>query len=78
MTVSGAVTKIDIKNLSIWFGDTQPIKNLSIKIYANEILSIIGPANSGKTSFLRTLNCMNDLEPRQVLAQLVPLLSGRG
>ena len=55
-------TRIDIKNLNIWFGDTQPLKNLSIKIYANEILSIIGPANSGKTTFLRMLNRLNELE----------------
>ncbi|MGB8225456.1 MAG: phosphate ABC transporter ATP-binding protein [Sedimentisphaerales bacterium] len=55
-------TKIDIKNLSIWFGDIPAVKNLSIKIYANEILSVIGPANSGKTTFLRMLNRLNELE----------------
>ncbi|MGA2916158.1 MAG: phosphate ABC transporter ATP-binding protein PstB [Sedimentisphaerales bacterium] len=55
-------TKIDIKNLNIWFGDVQALKNLNIKIYANEILSVIGPANSGKTTFLRMLNRLNELE----------------
>ena len=55
-------TKINIKNLDIWFGDVQALKNLNIKIYANEILSVIGPANSGKTTFLRMLNRLNELE----------------
>jgi phosphate transport system ATP-binding protein len=55
-------TKIEIKNLSIWFGDVQALKTLNIKIYANEILSVIGPANSGKTTFLRMLNRLNELE----------------
>jgi phosphate transport system ATP-binding protein len=34
-----------------------------MKIQANEILSVIGPANSGKTTFLRMLNRLNDLQP---------------
>lgn len=55
-------TKINIKNLSIWFGSMQAIKNLNMEIYANEILSVIGPANSGKTTFLRMLNRLNELE----------------
>mgnify|MGYP001599199237 CR=1 FL=1 len=38
------------------------MKNVSINILKNEILSIIGPSNSGKTTFLRSLNRLNDLE----------------
>ncbi len=55
-------TKINIKDLNIWFGDVQALKNLNIRIYTNEILSVIGPANSGKTTFLRMLNRLNELE----------------
>jgi phosphate transport system ATP-binding protein len=60
------VSKIKIKteNLNIWFGDIQAIKSLNIEIFKNEILTIIGPANSGKTSFLRCLNRLNDLNPQ--------------
>jgi len=54
--------KINIKDLNIWFDSTQALKNLSMEIYANEILSVIGPANSGKTTFLRMLNRLNELE----------------
>lgn len=54
--------KISINNLSAWFGRENILKDISLNIFSNEILSIIGPANSGKTTFLRTLNRLNDLE----------------
>lgn len=55
-------TKIRVKGLNIWFGETVVLKDASLEIYNNEILSIIGPSNSGKTSFLRSINRLNDLE----------------
>jgi len=54
----------DIKNLNIWFDSTQALKDVSMQILPNEILSIIGPSNSGKTTFLRILNRLNDLNVR--------------
>jgi len=54
--------KIKVRNLNVYFGKFQALKNLSMDIHQNEILSIIGPANSGKTSFLRCLNRLNDLD----------------
>ncbi|MEW5768261.1 MAG: phosphate ABC transporter ATP-binding protein PstB [bacterium] len=53
--------KVLTENLNIWYEDRLAIKSLSIEVQANEILGIIGPANSGKTSFLRTLNRLIDL-----------------
>jgi len=53
----------DIKNLNTWFDSTQALKSVSMQVLANEILSIIGPSNSGKTTFLRMLNRLNDLNP---------------
>jgi len=53
----------DIKNLNIWFDSTQALKDISMQVLANEILSIIGPSNSGKTTFLRMLNRLSDLNP---------------
>ena len=53
----------DIKNLNIWFDSTQALKSVSMQVLPNEILSIIGPSNSGKTTFLRMLNRLNDLNP---------------
>lgn len=55
------MVKFDIKNLNIWFRQVRALKNVNMGIYANEILSVIGPANSGKTTFLRTLNRLNEL-----------------
>ncbi len=52
-----------IKNLNIWFGPIQPLKNISFEIMPHEILSIIGPSNSGKTTILRMLNRLNELQP---------------
>lgn len=52
----------EIKALNIWFGSVYALKQVSLDVETNEILSIIGPSNSGKTTFLRMLNRLNDLE----------------
>ncbi|MDD4907628.1 MAG: ATP-binding cassette domain-containing protein, partial [Candidatus Omnitrophica bacterium] len=56
------MVKFNIKDLDIWFGTVQALKGASLYIQTNEILSVIGPANSGKTTFLRMLNRLNELE----------------
>ncbi|HQP09940.1 MAG TPA: phosphate ABC transporter ATP-binding protein [Candidatus Omnitrophota bacterium] len=55
------MVKFDIKDLNIWFGAVHALKRVSMDVRANEILSVIGPSNSGKTTFLRMLNRLNDL-----------------
>ncbi len=46
------------------FFDSQPtLKNINLDIRRNEIFGIIGPAGSGKSTFLRALNRLNDLAP---------------
>jgi phosphate transport system ATP-binding protein len=55
--------KIVVEELNVHYGTTHAIRDLNLSILKNEILGIIGPANSGKTSFLRTLNRLNDLVP---------------
>ncbi len=52
--------KFNVEKLNIWFGAVQALKDVSLQIGANEILSVIGPSNSGKTTFLRMLNRLND------------------
>jgi phosphate transport system ATP-binding protein len=54
--------KIQVQNLTIHFGKIRVLNNLCLNIQPNEILSVIGPSNSGKTSFLRSLNRLNDFE----------------
>jgi phosphate transport system ATP-binding protein len=51
--------KLEVSNLTIRYGDETALENVSLKVYENEIFGIIGPANSGKTSFLRVLNRMD-------------------
>lgn len=55
--------KIQIENLSVFYGPIQSLKAVSLDVKEFEILGVIGPANSGKTSLLRTLNRLNDENP---------------
>ncbi len=52
--------KLEIKNLTVSYNDKAVIHDLNLDIFQNEILAIIGPANSGKSSLLRCLNRMID------------------
>jgi phosphate transport system ATP-binding protein len=54
--------KIEIKNFSAYYGSEEVIKNLNLNIYKNEIFSIIGPARSGKSTLLRILNRLIELQ----------------
>jgi phosphate transport system ATP-binding protein len=49
------------EGLSCWYGSQQVLKDTNLEVRRNEILGVIGPANSGKTTFLRSVNRMNDL-----------------
>ena len=51
--------KISVNNLSIFYGDQPAIENVTLDIRENEIFGIVGPANAGKTSFLKALNRMD-------------------
>jgi phosphate transport system ATP-binding protein len=56
-------TVFDIQNLSVSYGKTPAIKDVSFEIYHNRVTAIIGPSGCGKSTFIRTLNRMNDLVP---------------
>ncbi|MFA5879722.1 MAG: phosphate ABC transporter ATP-binding protein [Candidatus Margulisiibacteriota bacterium] len=55
------MVKISVENLDIWFSQNQVLKKINLQVLSHEILGIIGPANSGKTTFIRMLNRLNDL-----------------
>jgi len=57
------MVEFSIKGLDIWFDSVRALSNVTIEIVAREILSVIGPSNSGKTTFLRMLNRLNELSP---------------
>ncbi|MGM9658210.1 MAG: phosphate ABC transporter ATP-binding protein PstB [Eubacteriales bacterium] len=52
---------ISTKNLCLWYGSMQALKNISIDIPEKSITALIGPSGCGKSTFLKTLNRMNDL-----------------
>ena len=56
-------TKIDVKHLNFYYGQTQALNNVSISIPAHQVTACIGPSGCGKSTFLRTLNRMNDIIP---------------
>jgi phosphate transport system ATP-binding protein len=52
---------IEIKNLSVFYGKFQALKDVSLEIEQRKITALIGPSGCGKSTFLRSLNRMNDL-----------------
>ena len=52
---------ITVKNLDLWYNNTQALKKINIEIEENTITALIGPSGCGKSTFLKTLNRMNDL-----------------
>ena len=56
--------KIEVKDLSVWYDNQKALNQVNLNVFEHEILGVIGPSNSGKTSFLKTLNRLNDLYPR--------------
>ncbi|MCL2152520.1 MAG: phosphate ABC transporter ATP-binding protein [Oscillospiraceae bacterium] len=55
--------KIKIDNLNFFYGKKQALFDLNMDISANEVLSIIGPASSGITTLLRSMNRLYELIP---------------
>ena len=52
---------IETKDLCLYYGEKQALKNINMKINKNEVTALIGPSGCGKSTFLRTINRMNDL-----------------
>ncbi len=56
-------TVISVKDLDLWYTNSQALKKVSIDIEEHTITALIGPSGCGKSTFLKTLNRMNDLIP---------------
>ncbi|MFA4875292.1 MAG: phosphate ABC transporter ATP-binding protein [bacterium] len=65
--------KIEIKDLSVRFGDAEALRGVTLDIAANEILSIIGPANSGKSTLLMAINRMIGRVPNVSVTGIIKL-----
>jgi len=56
-----AIVKIAAKQVSVYYGDTAALRNVSIDIYQHQVTALIGPSGCGKSTFLRCINRMNDM-----------------
>jgi len=54
---------VSTRALSVWYGRSQAVRNVSLNISKNFITSIIGPSGCGKSTLLRCFNRMNELIP---------------
>jgi phosphate transport system ATP-binding protein len=52
---------IEVRDLSLFYGNFQALKDVGLGIGQNKITALIGPSGCGKSTFLRCLNRMNDL-----------------
>lgn len=54
---------ITVKDMHLWYGQHEALKDININIREKNITALIGPSGCGKSTFLKTLNRMNDLIP---------------
>ncbi len=54
---------ITVKDMCLWYGNSQALKNINIDIPEKSITAFIGPSGCGKSTFLKSINRMNDLIP---------------
>ena len=54
---------VTVKDMCLWYGAHQALKDINIDIPEKSITALIGPSGCGKSTFLKTLNRMNDLIP---------------
>ncbi len=72
----GAPVKLAVRNLRARYGTREVLRNVNLEVRTNEIFGVIGPANSGKTTFLRALNRMDEMDPTLTVEGTI-LLDGR-
>jgi phosphate transport system ATP-binding protein len=57
--------KVDIRNLSFYYGNTKALKNISMPLNDRQVTAFIGPSGCGKSTLLRVLNRIYELYPKQ-------------
>lgn len=55
------VTRIETRNLCVFYGSVQALRDISLSVPQNRVTALIGPSGCGKSTFLRCLNRMNDM-----------------
>ena len=54
-------TTLEIRNLDLYYGDSQALKSITMNIPDKQVTAFIGPSGCGKSTLLRSINRMNDL-----------------
>jgi phosphate transport system ATP-binding protein len=54
---------LETRDLSVFYGDSQAVKSISLSMPRNRVVAFIGPSGCGKSTLLRCFNRMNDLIP---------------
>src|ERR1700690_648970 len=62
-------TRIEIRNLSFYYGETKALKNISLPLYDRKVTAFIGPSGCGKSTLLRVLNRIYALYPNHAFGQ---------
>src|ERR1700690_2113597 len=57
--------KVDIKDLSFFYGATKALKNVSVPLHDRKVTAFIGPSGCGKSTLLRAINRIYELYPNQ-------------
>ncbi len=65
--------KVKTRDLNLFYGNHQALKDISLDIEENNVTALIGPSGCGKSTFLKTINRMNDLIPKCTINGLVEL-----
>ena len=58
-------TKVDIDDLSFFYGATKALKNVSVPLHDRKVTAFIGPSGCGKSTLLRAINRIYELYPNQ-------------
>lgn len=59
--VPEAESSLEVENLNVWYGASQVLRDVSLALPVQSITALIGPSGCGISTFLRSLNRMNDL-----------------
>jgi len=65
MPIAGEKVRIDIRNLSFYYGASKALKNISMPLLDRKVTAFIGPSGCGKSTLLRVLNRIYELYPNQ-------------
>ncbi len=69
------MAKISIRELNLYYNDHQALKSINLDVENKEIMAVIGPANSGKSSLLRALNRLYEIDYARITGKI--LLDGK-